>query len=102
MMVGRITNYHGACRVRRGQEKGRFEFGGSTILLLFQKGAVRMEDRLIRNTPVSYTHLDVYKRQGMGMWIINRIVAEYNGYIDLSENKNSEKGFYITIRLNEK
>lgn len=39
---------------------------------------------------------------GMGMWIINRIVTEYNGYIDLSENKNSEKGFYITIRLNEK
>ena len=39
---------------------------------------------------------------GMGMWIINRIVTEYNGYIDLSENKSSDKGFYITIRLNEK
>ena len=39
---------------------------------------------------------------GMGMWIISRIVNDYNGYIDLSKNKNSDKGFYITITLNEK
>lgn len=39
---------------------------------------------------------------GMGMWIINRIVSEYNGFIDLSENKTHDTGFYITITLKEK
>jgi signal transduction histidine kinase len=39
---------------------------------------------------------------GMGMWIVNRIVNEYNGSIDLSENKNHENGFYITMVLKEK
>lgn len=33
MMVGRICNYHGPRYVKKGSEKGRFEFGGSTILL---------------------------------------------------------------------
>ena len=50
LMVGRITNYHGACRVRRGEPKGRFEFGGSTVVLLFQKDSVELEERLILNT----------------------------------------------------
>lgn len=36
LMVGRICNYHQARRVRRGEEKGRFEFGGSTVILLLQ------------------------------------------------------------------
>ncbi len=39
---------------------------------------------------------------GMGMWIINRIVTEYNGYIDLSENTTTQQGFYIKIFLNDK
>jgi signal transduction histidine kinase len=39
---------------------------------------------------------------GMGMWIINRIVNEYSGFIDLSENKNQDTGFYISITLKEK
>lgn len=39
---------------------------------------------------------------GMGMWIINRIVTEYNGYIDLSENITAQQGFYIKIFLNDK
>ncbi len=54
LMVGRITNYHGACPVKRGQEKGRFEFGGSTVVLLFQDGAVSIDDRLIHNTEKGY------------------------------------------------
>lgn len=36
---------------------------------------------------------------GMGMWIINRIVSEYNGSIDLSENSLQPTGFYITLVL---
>ncbi len=37
---------------------------------------------------------------GMGMWIINNIVNDYNGTIDLEKNKNVDKGFYIDIELN--
>lgn len=36
---------------------------------------------------------------GMGMWIVNRTVLEYNGSIDLSENRRAEKGFYIKIQF---
>lgn len=41
MMVGRIVNHHGACQFQRGEEKGMFEFGGSTIVLLVEKDRVR-------------------------------------------------------------
>lgn len=36
---------------------------------------------------------------GMGMWIVNRTVSEYNGTINLNENKETEQGFYIKIEL---
>lgn len=38
---------------------------------------------------------------GMGMWIVNRTVLEYNGSIDLSENKKIDIGFYIKINMGE-
>lgn len=34
MLVGRIRNLHGISKIRRGQEKGYFEYGGSTIIVL--------------------------------------------------------------------
>lgn len=50
LLVGRIVNLHGAARVSRGQEKGRFEFGGSTVVVLIQKGRVEMDEDLLLNT----------------------------------------------------
>lgn len=50
LLVGRIVNLHGAARVTRGQEKGRFEFGGSTVVVLIQKGRVEMDEDLLENT----------------------------------------------------
>lgn len=50
LLVGRIVNYHGAARVTRGQEKGRFEFGGSTVVLLIQKDRVEVDRDLLENT----------------------------------------------------
>ena len=38
---------------------------------------------------------------GMGMWIVNRTVLEYNGSIDLSENIKADRGFYIKISMGE-
>lgn len=49
-MVGRIVNNPGCRRVVRGQEKGRFEFGGSTVIVLLQKDAAVLDEDLLRNT----------------------------------------------------
>ena len=37
MLVGKIVNYHEEHQFRRGEEKGQFEFGGSTIIMLIKK-----------------------------------------------------------------
>lgn len=50
MMVGRIVNRHGAAEVVRGEEKGKFEFGGSTIVLLVKKDMIRIDDDILRNS----------------------------------------------------
>lgn len=49
-MVGRIVNYHGQGPITRGQEKGRFEFGGSTIILCLEKGAATIDPELWAHT----------------------------------------------------
>ena len=43
LMVGKIVNHHGAARVARGQEKGYFQFGGSTVVLLTQKNRLNLD-----------------------------------------------------------
>ena len=52
LLVGRIVNEPVAsgARVCRGQEKGHFEFGGSTIILLFKKDAVEFDEDVILNS----------------------------------------------------
>lgn len=55
-LVGKITNAHpyGRRTVRRGEEKGYFEFGGSTIILLVQKDKADICGDLILNTKQGY------------------------------------------------
>ena len=52
LFVGKITNHNPekGITVNVGEEKGYFEFGGSTIVLLTQKDKVKIDDDLIRNT----------------------------------------------------
>lgn len=50
MMVGKIENHHGACSVRRGQEKGNFAFGGSTIILLTMEGRIQPDRDILKNS----------------------------------------------------
>lgn len=47
LMVGRITNPDIRTKrfVKAGEEKGYFEFGGSTIILLFQKDKLQLADQ---------------------------------------------------------
>ena len=61
MLIGRITNEAPSeRRAVRGKEKGRFEFGGSTILLLVQKDAYELRKQILEagrdggELPVTY------------------------------------------------
>ena len=50
MLVGRIVNEKtdsGKCRVTRGEEKGHFEYGGSTIIVLLPKGSAVIRDDIL-------------------------------------------------------
>ncbi|MGN0507577.1 MAG: phosphatidylserine decarboxylase [Lachnospiraceae bacterium] len=50
LMVGKIVNRHEAAVVWRGEEKGHFEFGGSTVILCLQKDMVRMDEDIVKNS----------------------------------------------------
>lgn len=52
MLVGKISNLHtyGRRLVRKGEEKGYFEFGGSTIILLIEKDKAAAAEDLLLNT----------------------------------------------------
>lgn len=50
LLVGKIVNHHGAARVCRGQEKGYFEFGGSTVVLLLEKDKAVIDGDLLENS----------------------------------------------------
>lgn len=50
LMVGRICNHHGEYYFVKGEEKGLFRFGGSTIVQLFEKDRIRPDRDILRNT----------------------------------------------------
>lgn len=50
LMVGKITNHHEAASIQRGEEKGYFEFGGSTIILLIKKDRLNLREDVLKNT----------------------------------------------------
>ncbi|KAI0693420.1 phosphatidylserine decarboxylase-domain-containing protein [Cytidiella melzeri] len=65
MMVGSIkTTVNEGDTVKRGQEFGYFAFGGSTIVVLFEKGAVEWDEDLLVNGRAC---LETLVRVGMGI-----------------------------------
>ncbi|NLL02373.1 MAG: phosphatidylserine decarboxylase [Mollicutes bacterium] len=50
LLVGKIVNHHSNYQFKKGEEKGYFEYGGSTICLLFKKNTIRIEDDILNNT----------------------------------------------------
>ncbi len=50
MMVGRIVNPPMYGQVHKGEEKGYFEFGGSSIILCIPRGRLLPDEDLLRNT----------------------------------------------------
>lgn len=61
MLVGKICNHHGKYKYRRGEEKGMFKFGGSTVVLLFQRDKVVVDDDILAN---SANHTETVVRFG--------------------------------------
>ena len=50
MMVGKIKNHHHEHTFHRGEEKGYFEFGGSTVVLLVKEHQVTMDEDILINS----------------------------------------------------
>lgn len=50
LMVGKIVNLHSNYNFKKGEEKGYFQFGGSTIILLVQKDKVIIEQDILDNS----------------------------------------------------
>ncbi len=50
LLVGKIMNHHGKAQVQRGQEKGYFQFGGSTVVLLLEKDRAVIDGDILENS----------------------------------------------------
>lgn len=51
LMVGKISNHEeDSAQVKRGDEKGMFEFGGSTIVVMTEPGMAEPDKDIIQNT----------------------------------------------------
>ena len=50
LLVGKIVNHHGKARVVRGQEKGYFQFGGSTVVVLLEKDKAHIDADILANS----------------------------------------------------
>lgn len=59
--VGSIVQTYAAGAVKKGEEKGYFEFGGSSTLLLFEPNRIRLADDLVAN---SLQQRELYARIG--------------------------------------
>jgi phosphatidylserine decarboxylase len=53
-MVGSIVQTYKGISVNKGEEKGYFRFGGSTVVLLFEKNKIHMDADLMINTAKGY------------------------------------------------
>jgi len=53
-MVGSIVQTYTGNFVKKGEEKGYFKFGGSTVVLLFEKNKIRIDEDLLINTAKGY------------------------------------------------
>lgn len=78
LCIGRIKNNHETYIFKKGEEKGYFEFGGSTIVLLFKKDTIKLDDDIIRNSKSNIETIVKYGqrigRAKLFKRIINKII----------------------------
>lgn len=61
LLVGKIENKVKSGMVKKGLEKGYFKYGGSTIVLLFEKNKIVLDEEIINN---SLNGLETYVKYG--------------------------------------
>jgi phosphatidylserine decarboxylase len=61
LMIGKITNEHENNNFKKGEEKGYFEFGGSTIILLVKENVVNIDKDILDNTS---NNIETYVKYG--------------------------------------
>ena len=54
LLVGKIVNHAVQPQVRRGQEKGYFRFGGSTVVMVLQPGTAQIDADILANSREGY------------------------------------------------
>lgn len=69
MFVGKIVNHPHGSRVARGIEKGYFEFGGSTVVLVLEQDAVQIDPQILEH---SRSGAETVVRYGTGIGIAAR------------------------------
>ena len=77
MGIGRIKNNHEEYKYKKGEEKGYFEFGGSTIVILVKKNTLNVDKDILEN---SKNNIETIVKYGEGIAkskflkrIINRV-----------------------------
>jgi len=69
-MVGSIVQTYTGNFVKKGEEKGYFKFGGSSVVLLFEKDKIRIDNDLLINTLNGYeTAIKEGERIGVSIMI---------------------------------
>ena len=53
MLVGRIVNHEGKGKAIRGEEKGYFQYGGSTIIVLTEPERVHIREDILKNSALA-------------------------------------------------
>jgi len=67
-MVGSIIQTYKGKTAKKGAEKGFFEFGGSTVVILFEKGKILIDKDLLENTSKGLeTSINMGERIGAGV-----------------------------------
>ncbi len=59
--VGKIKNHHEEYKFKKGEEKGYFEFNGSTIILIFKKDKIKIDQDIKEN---SINHIETIVKYG--------------------------------------
>lgn len=54
LLVGKIVNLHQKAIVKKGEEKGYFEFGGSSVMVFLEKDRAIIDDDILLNSEQGY------------------------------------------------
>ena len=65
LLVGKIKNYHEEYSFSKGEEKGKFLYGGSTIILLFEMNAIHMDNKYLKK-PAHSEEIEVKMGERLG------------------------------------